>query len=65
DKDSCESRGDWRILVPACPGEPEVFLDFQGILTGQNVSIPMDDLMSFEGTIKVSGRPTLTIDEVS
>lgn len=65
DKESCESRGSWRILVPACPGEPEVYLDFQGILTGQNVSIPMDDLMSFEGTIKVSGRPTLTIEEVT
>ena len=65
DKDSCESRGDWRILIPACPGEPEVYLEFQGILSGQNISIPMDDLMSFEGTIKVSGRPTLTIEEVS
>lgn len=65
DKDSCESRGNWRILVPACPGEPEVYVEFAGILTGQNVSIPMDDLMSFEGTIKVSGRPTLTIEDLS
>ena len=65
DKDSCESRGNWQILVPACPGEPEVTLDFQGILTGQNIEIPMDDLMAFEGTIKVSGRPTLTIEEVT
>lgn len=65
DKDSCESRGNWRIVVPACPGEPEVYLEFQGILTGQNVDIPMDDLMSFEGTIKVSGRPTLVIEDLS
>lgn len=65
DKDSCESRGDWRIVVPACPGEPEVFLEFKGILTGQNIDIPMDDLMSFEGTIKVSGRPELIIDDSS
>lgn len=65
DKDSCESRSDWRIVVPACPGEPEVFLEFQGILTGQNIEIPMDDLMGFEGTIKVSGRPTLVIEDLS
>jgi len=61
DKDSCESRGNWRILVPACPGEDEVILTFAGIVTGQNIQIPMDDKMSFSGTIKVSGRPTLEI----
>lgn len=65
DKDSCESRGNWRIVVPACPGEPEVYLEFAGIVTGQNISMPMDDLMGFEGTIKVSGRPTLIIEDVS
>lgn len=65
DKDSCESRGNWRIVVPACPGEPEVYLEFAGIVTGQNISIPMDDLMSFEGTIKVSGRPTLVVEDLS
>ena len=65
DKDSCESRSDWRIVVPACPGEPEVYLEFAGILTGQNIEIPMDDLMGFEGTIKVSGRPTLVIEDLS
>lgn len=65
DKDSCESRSDWRVVVPACPGEPEVYLEFAGILTGQNIEIPMDDLMGFEGTIKVSGRPTLVIEDLS
>lgn len=65
DKDSCESRSNWRIVVPACPGEPEVYLEFAGILSGQNIDIPMDDLMGFEGTIKVSGRPTLVIEELS
>lgn len=65
DKDSCESRSDWRIVVPACPGEPEVYLEFAGILTGQNIEIPMDDLMGFEGTIKVSGRPVLVIEDLS
>lgn len=65
DKDSCESRSNWRIVVPACPGEPEVYLEFAGVLTGQNIEIPMDDLMGFEGTIKVSGRPTLIIEDLS
>lgn len=65
DKDSCESRSNWRIVVPACPGEPEVYLEFAGVLTGQNIEIPMDDLMGFEGTIKVSGRPTLNIEDLS
>lgn len=65
DKDSCESRGNWRILVPACEGEPEVYLEFGGIVTGQSIEIPMDDVMGFTGTVKVSGRPTLVIEEVS
>ena len=51
--------------MPACPGEPEVYLEFAGVLTGQNIEIPMDDLMGFEGTIKVSGRPTLVIEDLS
>jgi hypothetical protein len=59
DKDSCESRGNWRIAVPACPGENEMWLEFAGVVSGQSISIPMDDLMGFTGTIKVSGRPTL------
>lgn len=65
DKDSCESRGNWRILVPACPGEPEVYVEFAGIVSGQSIEIPMDDIMGFTGTIKVSGRPTIVIEEES
>lgn len=61
DKDSCESRGNWRILVPSCPGEDEVTVEFEGIVTGQNITIPMDDVMAFSGTIKVSGRPSIVI----
>ena len=40
-----------------------VYLEFAGILSGQNIEIPMDDLMGFEGTIKVSGRPELVIEQ--
>jgi len=61
DRDSCESRGNWEILLPACPGEEEVAFRFAGIVTGQSGDIPMDDVMTFEGTIKVSGRPQLVL----
>lgn len=63
DKDSCESRGNWQIAIPACEGEPDVYLQFAGIVTGQNIEMPMDDVMAFTGTIKVSGRPELVIEE--
>lgn len=62
DKSSCNSRGNWRILLPECDGEPEGYLEFAGILSGQNIDIPMDDLMGFSGTLKVSGRPDLVIE---
>lgn len=65
DKGSCESRSKWRILVPGCPGEDEVYLEFDGILSGQNIDIPLDDVMGFEGTVKVSGRPRLVIETVT
>lgn len=61
DKSSCDSRGNWRILLPECQGEAEGYFEFAGIVTGQQVDVPMDALMGFSGTIKVSGRPTLVI----
>lgn len=62
DKSSCNSRGNWRILLPECDGEAEGYFGFAGIVTGQQVQFPMDDLMGFSGTIKVSGRPELVIE---
>jgi hypothetical protein len=38
-------------------------MGFGGIVTGQSMQFPLDDLMSFNGTIKVSGRPELVIGE--
>jgi predicted secreted protein len=61
DKTSCDSRGNWRIQFPECAGEAEGYMEFEGIVTGQSMQFPMDDLMSFSGTIKVSGRPELVI----
>lgn len=61
DKTSCDSRRNWRILVPECEGEPDVYLEFAGVVTAAGMGFPMDDLMPFNGTIKVSGRPELVI----
>lgn len=62
DKGSCDSRGNWRIILPECQGEPDGYFEFAGIVTGQEVEIPMDDVMGFSGTIKVSGRPALILE---
>jgi hypothetical protein len=61
DKGSCNSRGNWRILLPECEGDPEVYFEFAGIVTGQEVEFPMEEVMGFSGTIKVSGRPELVV----
>lgn len=62
EKSSCESRGNWRILLPACEGEGEAYFQFAGIATGATFSIPMDDVMGFTGTLKVSGAAELTVE---
>lgn len=62
DKSSCDSRGNFRITLPECAGESDGYWEFEGIVTGQQVQMPMDDLMSFSGTIKISGRPHLFIE---
>lgn len=62
DLDSCDSVRNWRIVTPSCPGEDGVIIDFEGVVTGASVQMPMDDLMSFSGTCKVSGRPAITIE---
>lgn len=63
DKSSCDSRGNWRLTLPPCDGEPEGYFEFAGIVTGQSVTIPMADVMGFTGEITVSGRPVLVIEE--
>lgn len=61
DMSSCDSLRNWRIIIPDCVGEPESLFEFGGIVSGMNVEFPMDDVMGFSGTIKVSGRPRLVI----
>lgn len=63
DKGSCDSKGNWRILLPKCDGEPDSSWEFEGVVTGQEVEIPLEDVMGFNGTIKVSGRPELVIEQ--
>lgn len=62
DRSSCDSLDNLRIVTPSCPGEDTVSVEFQGIVTGASVEIPMDDLMAFTGTLKVSGRPEIVIE---
>lgn len=37
---------------------------FKGVVTGFTTSTSLEDPVSFEGTIKVSGKPTLTVTAV-
>lgn len=62
DKTSCDSLSNWRIVTPSCPGEDTVSVDFAGILSGTSFQLPLDDLMAFTGSIKVSGRPDIVIE---
>lgn len=62
DKNSCDSNTDWRILLPQCAGEPDAYFEFNGIVTGQEVDLPLEEVMGFNGTIKVSGRPELVVE---
>lgn len=61
DKTSCDSRGNWRITLPECEGDSEGYIEFAGIVTGMNITIPMDAVMGFTGEITVSGKPELVI----
>jgi hypothetical protein len=62
DKSSCDSLRNWRIVIPDCEGEPISYLEFGAILTAMGLEFPMDDVMSFNGGLKVSGRPRLVIE---
>lgn len=51
-------RGHWRLTFN--DGSPETVWEFDGILTGFEPSMPVDDKMGFTATIKVSGQPDLS-----
>lgn len=49
---------DFQIAFPA---ETKTTWDFKGVVTGFSTSVSLEDPLSFSATIKVSGKPTLTI----
>lgn len=61
DKSSCDSRGRWRITFPECEGDAEGYIEMDAIVTGAAMTLPMEDIMGFAGTLKVSGRPDLVL----
>lgn len=50
---------DFQIVYPADLGASWTF---QGIVTAFNVTTDLEDAIGFEGTIRVSGKPTLNLD---
>lgn len=61
DKSSCDSVRRWRINIPGCEGDPQIYLETDAVVTAASLGFPMDDLMPFNGTLKVSGRPEIHI----
>lgn len=62
DKESCDSLSNYRIVTPSCPGEDTLIIELGGILSGSSFELPMDDLMAFTGSVKLSGRPNLLVE---
>lgn len=61
DRTSCDSLAKWRIMLPECEGEASGYFEAIAVVTGASFSLPMDDVMVFNGTLKVSGRPELVL----
>lgn len=58
--DAFES-GEVEDFIIEFPAALKTKWSFKGIVTGFTTSASLEDPVSFEGTIKVSGKPTLTI----
>jgi len=41
-----------------------MYFDLNGILTGWEPSAPLEDKLSFSGSVKISGKPTLTEEDI-
>lgn len=55
---SSDVRGHW-ILVFADTGSPDVQWEFDAVMTGFDLSMPVDNKMTFTAVLKISGEPTL------
>jgi predicted secreted protein len=51
-------RGHWRITFPLT-GSPPVTWEFDAIMTGFELDMPVDDKLAFTATLKISGQPQL------
>lgn len=55
---SSDVKARWRLTFP--DGSPATVWEFDGILTGFEPSMPVDDKMGFSATMKVTGQPDLS-----
>lgn len=55
--------GATQSFVIKFPAETKTSWNFEGIVTGFSTGADLEDPLSFSATIKVSGKPTLTITE--
>lgn len=58
--DAFES-GEVQDFIIEFPAELKTSWNFKGVVTGFNTSTSLEDPVSFEGTIKVSGKPSLMV----
>lgn len=61
--DAFES-GEVQDFIIEFPAELKTSWNFKGVVTGFNTSTTLEDPVSFEGTIKVSGKPELVVTTV-
>lgn len=53
--------GDVQDFVIAFPESLKTSWEFKGVVTGFSTSVSLEDPVGFSGTIKVSGKPTLSV----
>jgi hypothetical protein len=51
------SVADWRLTLPDALGQ----VTFEGYLKGPKLNAPLSDKAEFSGSIKITGKPTLTV----
>lgn len=59
--DTAFEAGDERPYTIQFPPELGASWTFNGVVTGFSTGADLEELVSFEATIKVSGKPTLTV----
>lgn len=57
--DYCSAKAAWQVQMDLCGGTAT--WTFDGICTGFDVSMGENDVLTADATVKVSGKPTLTM----